>query len=47
MSEKKKTVVLGVVGALSALGLGWMFSRILGGEEREGTPDAEVSVYWD
>lgn len=47
MSEKKKTVVLGVVGALSALGLGWMFSRILGDEEREGTPDAEVSVYWD
>lgn len=47
MSEKKKTVVLGVVGALSALGLGWMFSRILGGEEREGTPNAEVSVYWD
>ncbi len=47
MSEKKKIVVLGVVGALSALGLGWMFSRIIGGEEREGTPDAEVSVYWD
>jgi hypothetical protein len=47
MSEKKKTLVLGIVGAVSALGLGWMFSRFLGDEEREGTPQAEVSVYWD
>jgi len=45
--DKKKTVVLGVVGVASALGLGWLLSKIIGDDEREGTPDAEVSVYWD
>jgi hypothetical protein len=36
MSEKKKTVVLGVVGAASALGLGWLLSRVIGGNGGNG-----------
>lgn len=34
--DKKKTVVLGVVGAASALGLGWLLSRVIGGNGGNG-----------
>ena len=47
MSEKKKTVVLGIVGAASALGLGWLLSKVIGGNGDEEKPEVKVTMYWD
>jgi len=44
----EKKVVLGLVGVLSAVGLGWMVSRLVKPTEEDGeTPKLTVSMYWN
>ncbi|MDD5547023.1 MAG: hypothetical protein PHO67_07735 [Candidatus Omnitrophica bacterium] len=47
--EKKKAIALTAVGVGSALGLGWLMSRLIKPDEGEGeeTPELSVNMYWD
>lgn len=46
--DKKKGITLGLVGVGSALGLGWLLSKVIKPDEpAEGTPKVEVSISWD
>lgn len=46
--ETKQKLVLGVVGILSTLGLGWMVTRIIEPEEgNDELPKISVSMSWE
>lgn len=47
--DKKKPVVLGLIGLGSALGLGWLISRVIKdeGEGGDEIPAVTVNMYWD
>jgi hypothetical protein len=46
--DKKQSIILGVVGLASALGLGWAFTRVIKPETPdEEEPQLKVSMYWE
>lgn len=45
--EKKKTLGLVLVGLGSALGLGWMLTRVIKPDDEEEKPQLSVTAYWD
>ncbi len=46
--EAKQKAILGVVGVLSAVGLGWMATRLIKPEEgEEDLPKISVKMSWE
>ncbi|MFA5376739.1 MAG: hypothetical protein WC455_13405 [Dehalococcoidia bacterium] len=43
--DKKQSIVLGVVGLASALGLGWMLTRVI--KPDEDVPKLSVTMSWE